>query len=160
MRLRATFLMDVSAVLDFHGLDTEGLFTCDAVPEHSYVSNLMDRNPYNSYGRPCDVCGGPELTAATMRALLPYKRTANNYQALLDDVRAQGQLAPIHTIGAFINNGGHRIAIAVDLGWDTILCTETGTDSENFELVQSWRRGELFTAVPGDAIDLLVTDVH
>jgi hypothetical protein len=136
-KLRATFLIDVSAVLDWHGLDTEFLWVCDADPEHSHSPEFKD--PYDAYGRPCVVCGSPERTPATMRALLPYKRTAPNYQAFLEDVRAKGQLTPIHIIGAYINNGGHRIAIAVDLGWDTILCTEIGSHSNDNSLTNAWR---------------------
>ena len=141
-KLRDTFLMNVSDVLDYPGMDTVGLFTCNKVPEHSYNSVLSDLwGPGTQVGAevPCVVCGSPVQPAATMRALLLHKRTANNYQGLLEDVRARGQLTPIHTIGAFVNNGGHRIAIAVDLGWDTILCTEIGTNSNDNSLTNSWR---------------------
>jgi hypothetical protein len=137
-KLRSEFLVDVADILDWPGLDTQFIWVCDAVPDHSYTATWDHVDSYNAYGEPCKVCGVPEETAATMRALLPFKRKAPNYQGLLEDVMAKGQMVPIHTIGAFVNNGGHRLTIAVDLGWDTILCTEVGSSSSDDSLVNSW----------------------
>jgi hypothetical protein len=135
--LGPTFLMDVANVITLRGLDTECFFVCENrhVPENLHDCFMWRGNPTM-----CVVCRQLRMTPMVMNDLLPYKRKSKNYDRLLLDMSARGQKTPIQVIGgAYINNGGHRIAVAVDLGWDTILCTENGWDASDNSLTNSWR---------------------
>lgn len=83
----------------------------------------------------CDAVGGdyvmpddpddPDFRAA---AMLPDKRRDPWYPALLEDIRAHGLRTPIWIHNGEIQDGGHRIAAAQDLGIDTLPCTDEAPD--------------------------------
>lgn len=55
------------------------------------------------------------------------------YDALLKDMRANGQRRPVAILERGLVDGYHRLLVAVDLGWTHILACDSLIDSGTYE---------------------------
>lgn len=70
----------------------------------------------------------PEERDFRVSAVLADKRKDPWYPELLEDIRVHGFRTPIWIDKEEVNDGGHRIAAAQDLGIEHLLCTDEEPD--------------------------------
>jgi hypothetical protein len=79
---------------------------------------------------------GLPLNGTTVADILPHKvwdieHDAQRYGALRASMMAHGQTAPIAVRAGYLLNGGHRVAMALELGWPGLDTTPEFESSED-----------------------------
>ena len=104
------------------------LLSADAWAEADYRQDGMGRKCYAHL----------PLDGLTVADILPFKRLdidqdTDRYDALRLSMAANGQTAPIAVNMGYLLNGGHRVAIAIELGWPGLYVSSDHEASEDRE---------------------------
>ena len=102
------------------------LLSADAWAEADYRQDGMSRDRYSHL----------PLTGLTVADILPFKRLdidqdTDRYDALRLSMQLNGQTAPIAVNMGYLLNGGHRVAIAIELGWPGLTVSSDHEASED-----------------------------
>ena len=104
------------------------LLSVDAEAELDYRNEGMGRDRYTAI----------PLTGSTVADIMPFKQLdiecdRVRYDALRDSMMTSNQTAPIAVNAGYLLNGGHRVALAIELGWPGLWTTDDHEASEDRE---------------------------